>query len=123
MPTKPWREIRKKSGLTDEQRKEDDTWVLQLSRAGRPVARYNRPMKVADLIQKLKDLDPKLEVLCYTEDAALLGKKHSFRLLHIDGVDVAEGERLRTSDGSPTMKFEKGPSSRKIAFLHVTADF
>ena len=52
-------------------------------------------MKVADLVQKLKDLDPGMEVLCYTEDEGLLAKKSLFRLLDIESVEVSEAERLR----------------------------
>lgn len=80
-------------------------------------------MKVGELIDKLKRLDPKLEILCYTEDAAFLPEKHLFRLLDIEGVDVSEGERCRTDDRIPTLKLGAGPHSEKLAFLNVTADF
>lgn len=80
-------------------------------------------MKVGELIARLKKLDQDLDVLCYTEGSQLLPKKHMFRLLEIDGVDVSEGEMCRGDDQIATLKLGKSPGSQKFAFLNVTADF
>lgn len=79
-------------------------------------------MRVAELIEKLRKLDPKLEVLCYTEDEALQSEGHLFKLLDIESVEVSEGERCRV-DEVPTLKLGKGPESEKLAILAVTGDF
>ncbi|HEX5093748.1 MAG TPA: hypothetical protein VFV84_13760 [Burkholderiales bacterium] len=79
-------------------------------------------MKVQEVIEKLKTLDAKLEVICYTEDEALQSKGHMFRLLDIESVEVSEGERCRVNE-IPTLKFGKGPGSEKLAFINVTGDF
>jgi hypothetical protein len=79
-------------------------------------------MKVQELIEKLKELDRKLEIICYTEDEEFQAKGHLFRLLDIESVEVSEGERCR-ADEVPTLKFGKGPGSEKLAFLNVTGVF
>ena len=61
-------------------------------------------MKVKQLIEALRKLDPELDLLCYTEDDDLLRKSHGFRLLEIDGVTVSEVERRRGHDHIPILK-------------------
>jgi hypothetical protein len=80
-------------------------------------------MKVGELLDKLQNLDPKLEILCYTEDAPFLAKKHLFRLLDIESVETSDAERCRTDDRVPTLKLGLSSNSEKLAFLNVTADF
>jgi hypothetical protein len=80
-------------------------------------------MKVRELQQRLSQLDPELDVLCYTEEEDLLPKNHGFRLLEIDGVEISEGERRRADDQVPSLKLGKGPYSEKLAFINVTGDF
>jgi len=80
-------------------------------------------MKVAQLIDKLQSFDRELEVFPYTEEPEFVAEGHSFRLFHIEGVDVAEGELSKASDGVPSVKFGKSPKSRGFVVLHVTADF
>ncbi len=80
-------------------------------------------MKIGQLIDKLKKLDPEMAILCYTEDQDFLAKNHLFRLFEIDSVDVSDAERCRTDDGVPTLKLGKSPDSEKLAVLNVTADF
>ena len=79
-------------------------------------------MKVEELIEKLKKLDPKLEIICYTEDEEFQSKRHMFRLLDIESVEVSEGQRCRV-DEVPTLKLGKGPGSEKLAFINVTGVF
>jgi hypothetical protein len=80
-------------------------------------------MKVGELQQQLSKLDPDVEVLCYSEDEALRGKNQAFRLLDIECVSTAEGERIRLDDERPYLRLGKSPESMVIAILEVTADF
>ena len=80
-------------------------------------------MKVGELLDKLKNLDPKLEILCYTEDAPFLVKQRLFRLLDIESVETSDAERCRTDDRVPTLKLGRSQSSERLALLNVTADF
>jgi hypothetical protein len=80
-------------------------------------------MKVKELIAALSKLSPELEVLCYSEDEALLAEGHGFRLLEINHVEESEGEKMRDDGGIPTLKLGKSPHSTKIAFMDVTAAF
>ncbi|HHY47086.1 MAG TPA: hypothetical protein GX506_07300 [Firmicutes bacterium] len=80
-------------------------------------------MTVGELIKQLKQLDPKLQVVCYSEDAEIQAPGHSFRLFAIEGVGVQEVETLRAPDGTPTMAFRKTPESRPIVILEITCDF
>jgi hypothetical protein len=79
-------------------------------------------MNVRELQQHLTKLDPNLPVLCYTEDANLLGKGMGFRVFEIDGVSVSEAERCRLTDRTPYLKLGKGPASRALAVLEITGD-
>jgi hypothetical protein len=79
-------------------------------------------MKVRELIAQLQKLDQQLEVLCYTEDDALLAPKHGFRLLDIVEISVVEGEKLRGDDQIPSLKLGKGPHSQTHAIIEVTSD-
>lgn len=80
-------------------------------------------MKVQELQQQLSKLDPDLEVLCYSEDATLLGRDQAFRLLDIEAVSTTRGERVRLDDGTPYLKLGKSPESIVLATLEVTLDF
>lgn len=80
-------------------------------------------MKVGELRDKLSALDPNLDIMCYSEDAALLAPGHLFRLLEIERVDTTYGELTRTDDGIPSLKIGKGPASATLAILEVIADF
>ena len=80
-------------------------------------------MKVRELVEQLGSLDPEMEILCCSEDEAILPKGHGFRLLEINGVDVSEGERQRGDDEVPTLKLGKGDSAERIAVISVTCDF
>lgn len=80
-------------------------------------------MKVKELINKLGQLNPDTDVLCYTEDEALLPKGQLFRLLDIESVSEAEGEKCRLDDNTPYMKLGKGSASQKHVFIGVTGVF
>lgn len=80
-------------------------------------------MTVRELIERLQRFDPKLEVLCYTEDPELQAKGHLFRLLDIVSVDIAEGEKMCGDDQVPTMRLGKRPYSQKFVSIDVTCDF
>jgi hypothetical protein len=80
-------------------------------------------MKVKDLLQSLSQLDPELDVMCYSEASDLLLPNHLFRLLEIDGVSEIEGERLRGEDGVASLKLGKSDNATKIATIEITPDF
>lgn len=80
-------------------------------------------MKVKELIKKLSECDQELEVFCYTEDTNLVPKQHQFSVFLIEDVNVSEAEQRRGDDQVPTLKFGKGPYSKKMVFLDVTSDF
>ncbi len=80
-------------------------------------------MTVRELIERLQQFDPGLEVLCYCQDDELRVKGHSFRLLDIESVDVAEGQKVRGDDGVPSVRFGKTPCSQQFVSIDVTCDF
>lgn len=80
-------------------------------------------MTVRELQEHLSKLDPKLDVVCYSGDERLLVERHGFILLDVSAVRTAEVERLRLEDGTPYLKFNKGPTSAAIAILEITSDF
>ena len=80
-------------------------------------------MTVSELQEIISKLDPKLEVVCYSEDERLLVERRGFILFDVSDVRTAEVERLRLEDGTPYLKFNKGPTSAAIAILEVTSDF
>lgn len=79
-------------------------------------------MRVGELQERLSKLDPKLEVLCYAEDEALLGAGES-AFLDIEAVDVTEAEPYRNDEGQARLRFGKGEVSQKYVLLQVTSDF
>ena len=80
-------------------------------------------MKVRELQEQLNKLDPELDVVCYSEDERLLVEGRGFILLDVLAVSTAEAERLRLDDGTPYLKFERGPASATIATLEITSNF
>ena len=65
-------------------------------------------MKVKELIERLGKLNQDLDIVCYTEDKDLLARKHMFRILQIDGVDVREPRGEKIGNGVPA-KFGREP--------------
>ncbi len=80
-------------------------------------------MKVRELQEQLSKLDPQSEVICYCEDEKLADKSRHFILLDVVAVDTTEAKRLRLDDGTPYLKFGKGPDASAIVTLEVTTDF
>ena len=80
-------------------------------------------MKVRDLQERLGKLDPDLDVVCYSEDEKLVPQGRGLVVLDLLAVSTAEAERLRLEDGTPYLKFDKGPASAVLAILEVTSDF
>lgn len=81
-------------------------------------------MKVKDLILKLNQCDPDLEVLCYNEEDEVLQQEgHMFRLLDIIDFSINNGEFERGEDGIVSIKFNDSKNSRKVVLLDVTTKF
>ena len=80
-------------------------------------------MKVRDIQEQLSNLDPELDVVCYSEDERLLVEGRGFILFDVLAIGKVEAERLRLDNGTPYLKFGKGPASVAIATLQVTSDF
>lgn len=80
-------------------------------------------MKVRELQEHLNKLDPELDVVCYSEDERLLVERRGFILFDILDVSTAEAERFRLEDGTPYLRFDRGPASATMTILEVTLDF
>jgi hypothetical protein len=80
-------------------------------------------MKVKELIEGLGKFDPELDVLCYSEDEALLAPKQGFRLLDVIGLSIVDGEKRRGPDHLPAMKLGRSDASEKHVMIEVIADF
>ncbi|MEY2160095.1 MULTISPECIES: hypothetical protein [unclassified Rhodanobacter] len=80
-------------------------------------------MKVKDLIAALGKLDPNSDVYGYCEDESLQTTEKLFSVFFIDGANDHMAVTERNEKGNPTVKFDSGPGSRKLAFVNMTADF
>ena len=80
-------------------------------------------MKVRELQEQLRKLNPELDVVCYSKDERLLVEGRGIVLFDILAVSTAEAERLRLDDGTPYLTFDRSPTSAVIATLEVTSDF
>ncbi len=80
-------------------------------------------MKVRELQQKLSELDPDLDVICYSEDSKLVTEGCGLILLEIEAVNTMHGERTRLDDGTPYLKLGRGSGTTALATLEVTSDF
>jgi len=80
-------------------------------------------MKVRELQEHLSKFDPELDILCYSEDEKVLTEKRGFILFDILAVNASEAERIHLEDGTPYLKFERGPNSVAMATLEITSDF
>lgn len=76
-------------------------------------------MNLRELQEQLADLDPKLEVLCYTEDPSLVQPDRTFLLLDIQAVSTPHAERTGNEDGAPGLAFGKSPASERFVVLEV----
>lgn len=80
-------------------------------------------MKVKDLITALGKLDPNSDVYGYCEDESLQATEKVFSVFFVDGADEQMAVTERNENGSPTLRFDSGPGSRKLAFVNMTTDF
>lgn len=80
-------------------------------------------MKVKELQERLRKLDPEFELVCYSEDEHLLAERRRFVIFDVLAVEKAEAERVRLDDGTPYLKFGKGPAAETVAYLQITTDF
>ncbi len=78
-------------------------------------------MKVKDLIERLKKLNPDMDVFGYTEDERLVPNNDSFLLFEIMAVGSSKAEMTRLDDGRPYLKFKN--DGKEIATLDITTDF
>lgn len=74
-------------------------------------------MKLRDLREKLTDLDPDLEVLCYTEDPSLVQPDRTFLVLDIRAVSTPHAERTGTGDGG--LQFGKSSDSERFVMFEL----
>ena len=80
-------------------------------------------MQVKDLIEKLEALDPELDIYCYTEDEELLKNGSGIRVMFIENLSVVQAKTYRDGQHDPTISFEGGSGSKKLALAHVTCNF
>lgn len=74
-------------------------------------------MKVRDLLDQLSQLDPDLEVVCYSEDEAAFQKKQLF--FTTDKISSVNAEVSRNEDGLPLIRFQ---GNKPVALLEMIAD-
>ena len=79
-------------------------------------------MKVGELIKKLNQLDPNLEVYCYEEGPVSIPPNYPgpFDIVDISSAQVVVS---RDDSGKPQIKFESSETSRVIAIIGITPDF
>ena len=80
-------------------------------------------MKVKDLLEKLKQLDPEMDVLCSSEDSDIQSPNHLFKLFDILAIESADAEKCRDNNGIPTLKYGKTENSTKHAIMEITSVF
>lgn len=80
-------------------------------------------MKVKELIDVLSKLDPSSEVYCYCEDESLQTPDKLFSIFLIDSADETIAITERNDNREPTIRFDSGAGSRKLALLNITTDF
>jgi hypothetical protein len=80
-------------------------------------------MKVKELQEQLRKLDPELDVVCYSEDERLSAEGRGFVLFNLLDVRTTDAERLRLGDGIPYLRFKKTKNSDTIAIIQITSDF
>jgi hypothetical protein len=81
-------------------------------------------MKVKDLIAKLSELDPELDVYAYMEDERFATDDHRFWFLHVSDAETTRAVLVRGDDGVPTAKFvSTDDRATTIATIQVSSDF
>ena len=79
-------------------------------------------MKVKELIEQLKNLNPESEVTIYCEDEGLKTEEDSVQVFEVIEVSETEAESDRLPTGKPWLKFGKSQSSSKFSLVQVTSD-
>lgn len=79
-------------------------------------------MKVNELVQKLKGLDPDSEVLFYAEDEEIAPEGYAHRVLDIVDVCQKELRTNRVENGVVTISFGDQPHSITWACIELTSD-
>ena len=79
-------------------------------------------MKVDELIQKLKILDPNSEILFYAEDEEIAPNGYAHRVLDIVEVSQQELRTNRVENGVVTVSFGKQPNSLNRVCIELTSD-
>lgn len=80
-------------------------------------------MKIKDLMARLGQLNPEIDVVVYSEDSTLLKEGQLYRVLDISNIDTARAVKGRGPMGEPSLRFEDSPAVVEIALIHVVADF
>ena len=80
------------------------------------------PMKVRDLVSKLKTLDQELDLFCYCDSdlSRPAGHGQPYAVLEVAPV---RAETTRDKDRRPQIVFGGGPESRPLVILEITPDF
>ena len=74
-------------------------------------------MKLRELREKLVDLDPDLEVLCYTENPSLVPPDRTFLLLDIQAVSTPHAERTGNEYGG--LRFGRSSDSERFVMFEL----
>lgn len=80
-------------------------------------------MKVKELLEKLEQLDPEMDVLCSSEDSDIQSPNHLFKLFDILSIEAADAEKCKGEDEMPSLKYGKSPVSEKHAIIEITSVF
>ncbi len=78
-------------------------------------------MNVQELMNKLAKLDPKLPVICISEEEASVNNPQG--LFVIVDVEELRAKRDRNSDRIPMISYESGEGSKRLAVISITSDF
>ena len=79
-------------------------------------------MTVSELIEKLKVLDPKHDVLCCCEDEKDVSVG-DFRLFDIVDINVIEVEKTRVDESKPYLKLGNSPLSKPHVIIELNSEF
>ena len=80
-------------------------------------------MKVKELIEHLKKLDPEQTVLAICEDEDIVRKNEGFETFWIDSVSSIRAESKREDFGEVKFKFGEFPESRDHVFITLEHKF
>ncbi len=78
-------------------------------------------MNVGELMETLKGLDPKMDVLCTVETVERPIKDG--QVLDISIASVVEAEKFRADDETPSLRYQRSDLSKPHLILEVTREF